>query len=57
MNNDNVWNSKEKNYKLDFLDTSSENVTEDEILDYLARIISEIYLSELGKNEAKSEEV
>lgn len=32
---------------LDYLDTSSENVTEDMILDYLASIISDMYLKEL----------
>ena len=32
---------------LDFLDTSSDDVTEDMILDYLARIISDIYLKEI----------
>ena len=31
---------------LDFLDTSSDDVTDDMMLDYLARIISEIYLQE-----------
>lgn len=31
---------------LDFLDTSAENVTEDMILDYLASIISDIYLKQ-----------
>ena len=32
---------------LDFLDTSADNVTEDMILDYLASIISDIYLQEI----------
>ena len=32
---------------LDFLDTSSENVTEDEILSYLASIIADVYLKEM----------
>ncbi len=35
---------------LDFLDTSADNVTEDMILDYLARIISDIYLRETYGN-------
>ena len=40
---------------LDFLDTSSDDVTEDMILDYLARIISDIYLKEIYGNTAKKE--
>jgi len=43
---------------LDFLDTSADNVSEDMILDYLARIISEIYLSgvyEHSSNEKGSD--
>lgn len=33
----------------DFLDTSSEDVSDDEILEYLAKIIAEIYLDENKK--------
>jgi hypothetical protein len=40
---------------LDFLDTSAENVTEEMILDYLAQIISSMYLKELrGANNKTS---
>lgn len=39
---------------LDFLDTSADNVTEDMILDYLARIISSMYLKAHGVNENKT---
>lgn len=35
----------------EFLDTSSENVTEDQVLDYLAKIIADIYLDEGAKEE------
>jgi len=38
-----------------FLDTSSDNVTEDEILDYLARIIADIYLSGVYDDADSSE--
>ena len=40
---------------MDFLDTSADDVTEDQILDYLARSISEIYLTEHFKQQEKGE--
>lgn len=40
---------------LDFLDTSSDNVSEDMLLDYLAQIISEIYLQEMYANGTEEE--
>lgn len=39
--------SNSRSPSLDFLDTSADNVSEDMILDYLARIISDMYLQEL----------
>lgn len=40
---------------LDFLDTSAEDVSEEMILDYLAQIISSIYLKEMhGNNNNKT---
>lgn len=38
---------------LDFLDTSADSVTEEMILDYLARIISDIYLQETHGNNTE----
>jgi hypothetical protein len=40
---------------LGFLDTSSDNVTEDMVLDYLARIIADIYLCQTYGNNTKKE--
>lgn len=40
---------------LDFLDTSSDDVSEDMLLDYLAHIISEIYLQEIYGNGTEEE--
>ena len=37
-------NVSERCSSLDFLDTSSDNATEDMVLDYLAHIIADIYL-------------
>lgn len=44
-NSNGVFNDLFNNRDSAFLNTSSDNVTEDEILDYLASIIAEIYLS------------
>lgn len=40
---------------LDFLDTSADNVTENMILDYLASIISDIYMHETYGNKESSD--
>lgn len=40
---------------MDFLDTSSENISEDEVLNYLACIIADIYLA--GYPTKKDEEL
>jgi hypothetical protein len=40
----------------DFLDTSSENASEDMILDYLAQIIADIYMSEIDNDIQKNTE-
>ena len=40
---------------LGFLDTSSDNVTEDIVLDYLARIIADIYLDQTYGNNSNKE--
>lgn len=40
---------------LDFLDTSADTVTEDMILEYLAGIISNIYLSQTYGNKESSD--
>lgn len=49
---DNIW---EGSKRLDFLDTSSDNVTEDMILLYLAQIIADIYLKEEAEKNNPSE--
>ena len=41
---------------MDFLDTSADSVTEDEILDYLARIIVSIYLKEVSTQQQVTKE-
>lgn len=41
---------------MDFLDTSAEDVTEEQILDYLARIISSIYLKERATQQHTEED-
>jgi hypothetical protein len=55
MKDDKFWKSMEGNYDMDFLDTSANDVTEDQILDYLARIVSDIYLAEHFKQREKGE--
>lgn len=39
----------------DFLDTSSDSVSEDMILDYLARIIADSYLAEINGDQSNKE--
>ena len=47
--------SGKRSPSLDFLDTSADNVTEDMILDYLASIISTIYLKQTYGNKKSSD--
>lgn len=43
---------KQRKYtNMDFLDTSREDVTEEQILDYLAQIIASIYRKEVAKKK------
>ena len=42
---------------MDFLDTSSENISEDEVLDYLARIIANTYLAGYPNATKEDEEL
>ncbi|HWC57771.1 MAG TPA: hypothetical protein VG621_02385 [Candidatus Paceibacterota bacterium] len=53
MNKRNVLND---NGEWEFLDTSLEEATEEIILEYLARIITGIYLRDVQKDESSSEE-
>ena len=54
MANGNEW-YKSNNRQIEFLDTSAEDVTEDEILDYLAGIICNIYITQLEAEQQQKQ--
>ena len=54
MANENKWYGG-NNRQIEFLDTSAEDVTEDEILDYLAGIICDIYIKQLEAEQQQKQ--
>lgn len=56
MKDNDFWKSLEDGSVMDFLDTSADDVTAEEILEYLARIISKIYLAEHFKQPEHNED-